>query len=511
MLELKQEQNEYWWGGRVTDGTVYPVLNGPYSLDFAAVRGANQMQPLFLSSAGRWIWSEEPFRFNLENGLISAEGRGEIVTGRAGSSLKEAALHCSSTFFPPSGKTPDPDLFRKPQYNTWIELMYNQNEQDILEYAEKLLKEGYPPGILMIDDTWQEDYGVWNFHPSRFSDPAGMVKTLHEWGFKVMLWVCPFVSADSIEYRCLAEDGYLLMQEGESDVLWSNTSNVPAIIRWWNGASGVLDLTNPGAESWFRDKLDRLQNEYSVDGFKFDAGDPVFYRGDYKTYKPVSAEEQCSLYARIGLSYDLNEYRACWKMGGQALAQRLHDKKHTWEDLAALVPQTLIQGLAGYPFSCPDMIGGGEYLSFLNLDSIDQELVVRSAQCSSLMPMMQFSAAPWRILDEKHRKLCQEAARLHTERGNLFLRLADEAARTGEPIVRSLEYSFPGEGFEEVADQFLVGESLMVAPVVRKGQRSRPVLFPSGLWKDSEGTIWEGPGEQEVDAPLEKLLWFERV
>jgi alpha-glucosidase len=326
-----------------------------------------------------------------------------------------------------------------------------------------------------------------------------------------MLWVCPFVSADSVEYRFLAEKGYLIMEKGSNELLWSNTKNIPAIIRWWNGASAVLDLTNPGAEEWFRDKLDRLQDAYGVDGFKFDAGDPVFYRGDYKTNRKVSAEEHSSLYARLGLGYDLNEYRACWKTGGQALAQRLQDKQHNWEDLAGLIPETLIQGLAGYPFSCPDMIGGGEYLSFLNLDSIDQELVVRSAQCSALMPMMQFSAAPWRILDEKHRQICLETARLHAEKADLFLQLAENASRTGEPIVRSLEYSFPGEGYEEIKNQFLIGDSLMAAPVVRKGERSRKVSFPTGVWKDAEGILRKGPCEQVVDAPLEKLLWFERI
>ena len=93
-----------------------------------------------------------------------------------------------------------------------------------------------------------------------------------------------------------------------------------------------------------------------------------------------------------------------WKMGGQPLGERLSDKAHSWTDLRKLIPDMTLEGLMGYPFSCPDMIGGGEFTSFLPGTTIDQELIVRSAQCQALMPMMQFSVAPWRVLDQAHLK-----------------------------------------------------------------------------------------------------------
>ena len=62
----------------------------------------------------------------------------------------------------------------------------------------------------MIDDNWQEDYGTWEFSPRRFTDPKGMIDQLHAMGFKVMMWMCPFVSADSADFK-LAEDGLLIL------------------------------------------------------------------------------------------------------------------------------------------------------------------------------------------------------------------------------------------------------------------------------------------------------------
>ena len=64
-----------------------------------------------------------------------------------------------STFFPPSGRIPDPLLFTHPQFNTWIELTYNQNQRDVLAYAHAIVANGFPPGVLMIDEGWFEGYG----------------------------------------------------------------------------------------------------------------------------------------------------------------------------------------------------------------------------------------------------------------------------------------------------------------------------------------------------------------
>ena len=59
-------------------------------------------------------------------------------------------------------------------------------------------------------------------------------------------------------------------------------------------------------------------------------------------------------------------------------------------------------GSSGYTFGCPDMIGGGEFSSFLNHATIAQALIVRYALIHALAPMMQFSVAPWRMLDHAH-------------------------------------------------------------------------------------------------------------
>ena len=258
--------------------------------------------------------------------------------------------------------------------------MYDQNEDDIMDYAEAIIENGYPPGVLMIDDNWQEDYGTWKFSSRRFNDPKSMIKRLHKMGFKGDDVDVPLCFGNSADFRQLAQDGLLILDpQKQQNILWANTKNKAAIIRWWNGASACLDLSNPKAQSWFKKQLDYLVNDYGVDGFKFDAGDARFYIDDVVSWqRDITPNDHTQFFAEFGLNYPLNEYRASWKMAGLPL-QRLRDKGHEWEDLEKLIPDQVWDMLIP-----ADMIGGGEYRSFLNSSSLDEELVVRSAQVHAL-------------------------------------------------------------------------------------------------------------------------------
>jgi len=481
-----------------------PFGPGTHQRNLAGCLSGNQGSPFLVSSKGRYIWNDKPFEFEFGDGELRVRGEhSDFLVKEGFANLREAFLNAVKSFFPPSGRLPHPLLFTKPQYNTWIELQYGQEQGRIVEYAEAVLKNGFPAGVLMIDDTWQDDYGNWEFHAQRFPDPKGTMAHLHDLGFEVMLWLCPFVSPDSFNFRFLRDHG-LLIRGADGEV---------AIRKWWNGYSGMLDVTNPQAVQWLRERLQTLTCEYGIDGFKFDAGDPDFYRDDDISTQLVNANEQAEAWARIGVDYSLNEYRACWKGAGLPLVQRLSDKSHSWGEngLASLVPNGLAQGLLGYAFTCPDMIGGGQQTDFVDPEAtIDQELFVRSAQCSALFPMMQFSAAPWRVLDSGHTGLCREAVRLHERIAPEIEALACHAAATGEPIIRPMAYEFPGLGLERVIDQFMLGRGILVAPVVEKGATSRLIRFPPGKWRGDDGSLVEGSANIAVNAPLSRLPWYRR-
>jgi alpha-glucosidase (family GH31 glycosyl hydrolase) len=499
-LRLKILPHEVWWGGAVTLGRQMPFGAAAISFTLIGDNHGNQAAPLLLSSQGRYIWCEKAFAFAIEGDSLRVSSPGNaILHGHPGRTLREAFLFASRRFFPTDGKTPDLSLVSAPQYNTWIELMYDQNQRDILRYARAIRENGFPAGVLMIDDNWQEDYGKWTFHPGRFPEPKAMMAELHALGFKVMVWVCPFVSADSDVYRALASKK-ALFQQAPGD---------PAIVTWWNGKSALLDLSNPVARTWFTDELHRLQSDFGVDGFKLDAGDASFHDPAYIADQRLDANEHTRLFAEIGLAFPLNEYRASWKIAGRPLVQRLRDKNHEWSDLQALIPDMVAAGLLGYTFVCPDMIGGGEFKSFLNTATIDQALIVRSAQIHALAPMMQFSVAPWRVLDAEHLAAVKAAVALRQRFTPRILDLVRAGAATGEPILRPLAYVFPEGGYEHVKDQFMMGDDLLVAPMIAKGT-SRTVMIPPGQWRADDGSLLSGPQQHRIEVPLARLPYFER-
>ncbi len=497
---------EKWWGGMVGLGNLMPFEGDVRLYDLSSENANNQNVPLMVSSAGRYIWSDYSFSFKVEAGkLCLYSAKEELKPVHAGSTLKEAYMAVSAKHFPPSGQLPDPLFFSMPQYNTWIELMYNQNQVDILKYADDAIKNGFPAGVFMVDDNWQKYYGNFEFKPDRFPDPKAMVDRLHGQGFRIMLWVCPFVSADSPEFRELHRKGYLVKRKG---------SGQPAMIHWWNGYSASYDLSNPQAMAHLKDQLRKLQETYGIDGFKFDAGDVSHYHDPSLEFfdKNATSVDMCEYWAKVGLDFPFNEYRAGWKMGGQPLVQRLGDKNYSWNAIRSLIPDMLSAGLLGYAYTCPDMIGGGQFASFLGVDQtkLDQALIVRSCQVHAMMPMMQFSVAPWRILNEDNLAICRKYALLHQQMGRYILDLAHHAAKTGEPIVRHMEYAFPHQGFIDCKDQFMLGDKYLVAPMITPGE-SRRVILPKGTWKDDTGKKFKGPVTVEIAVPLNRLPYFEKV
>lgn len=493
-------EGENVWGGRIADGKAMPYPDG-FSTTMNTNKG-NQVQPLLLTDAGRYVWCEEPFDFKIENGKIElSKLTAEVETAVVGKSLADAYRYAMGKFFAPEGNLPPDEFYEKPQYNTWIELQYNQNQADVLKYAHDILDHGLPPGIIMIDDTWMEDYGKWEFHPGRFPNPKAMCDELHSMGFKIMLWIVPLVSMDQYQIfnNLRWKKGFIEIAEGK-----------PYPVEWWNGFSAELDLTSEVACNWFDGELQRLISEYGVDGFKFDGGDFSHFPKDAINVKGEPNFELCRRYAEFGTKYPYNEFRACWKMGGKPLIQRLHDKDHNWPSLQALIPEMTACGLLGYWYCCPDMVGGGNFTSFLPGCSIDQDLIVRSAQTHALMPMMQFSVAPWRILDEEHLNAVLGAAAIREKLLPTIVDLIHNAAKTGEPVACPMEYAFPGEGFAKLQDQFTLGSDIIVAPMVYPGT-VRTVALPKGRWKADDGTIYKGGKTVTIEVPLERIPYFTKI
>lgn len=518
-MDFLMEQGEVWWGGTSANPAFPLTEKSVYHenmLDFST-SSSNQSAPFFVSSHGRYLWSDEPFEVSVEGGAFHITGGcPELV--KAGETLREAYLLAQKKHFPCDGRALPDRFFTAPQLNTWMEFTYYVTQQGILDFDHEWVEHGFTPGILTIDEGWQQRYGVWKFRPDTFPDPKAMVEELHEMGFTVLLWVVPYVSVDGPDYvRSLrpltgtdpetAEHLYLRNEKGEV-----------ALFKWWNGVSAMFDLTEEHNIAYLDRQLHTLIEETGVDGFKFDGGSVTGLSHQNIVNGPLagghSAHELNKAWNGFGTRYSYHEYKDTYDRGGKNSIQRLRDKWHEWngKGLGALIPCGMNASMLGHPFLCPDMVGGGEWTyRFKPGFTPDRELFIRMAQCSALFPMMQFSWAPWNVLDEDELRAVLYAAKLHESLKSEILSLVHESEKTGEPIIRPLEYVCPRKGYENVNDEYLLGNDILVAPVLTKGAVTREVVFPDGKWQGRDGMVYEGGTTQTVDAPIEKLPWFRRV
>jgi len=399
-------------------------------------------------------------------------------------------------------ETPPESLFTKPTWTTWARYKTAIDQDVVLQYANDIIKHNYPFNVLEIDDRWQVYYGDLGFDPKRFPNPRQMINELHAKGFKVTSWVIPFLDPESQAFADGAKNGWLVRKSDGS----------PYLVEWWQGSGGLLDVTHPAALTWFFDRLTRLQIETGLDGFKFDAGEACFLPADAVTHQKISPNEYTKIYVdAIAKNHRFTEVRSGWKNQRAPIFFRQWDKTTSWgldNGLHSVLTGILALGLAGYPFILPDMVGGNEYDEKANA-----EMMIRWTQLNALLPAIQFSLAPWDYGKESE-ELCRRYANLHTEYASRIFALAEEATRTGVPIIRPVFWlDVNNEDALTCDDEFLLGDDILVAPVLLPKMRQRDIYLPPGNWQDHwTKQSYNGPVLiKDYPAPLEVLPFFERV
>lgn len=501
-LNIQLLEEELFYGGAIEDGRFMPYGREHFERNLNVWMAGNQASSLLISNKGRYLYSVEPFEFQFEQGQLKVISEANIQLEEDASNLKEAYLKVVEKYFHPTKQIPDELMFTVPQYNTWIAMEWDPSQDKVLKYAHEIIEHGFLPGVLMIDDGWSVDYGVWMWDTKKFPNPKKMMEELHSLGFKVMLWEVPFISPDSKTFRELEEKGYLVKtKEGLS-----------AISHWWNGYSGVLDLTNPDAVYWIKEQNQFLMDEYGVDGFKLDAADPEYYYDNFVFKENISRVHQARIWSEIGASYAFNEMRACFRNEGAPLAQRMRDKNHSWdvEGLNEVIPNAISMGLEGFSYFAPDMIGGGMVPDFHRQDFVfDEELFVRYTQVAVFLPMMQFSMAPWRVLSDENLAIIKDCITLRDQYKEKLMELVIHSSNTCEPICRPMEYHYPNVGYADLKTQFMFGDDMIIAPVVEKQSYEKKVFIPKGIWEDELGNSYK-EGEYVIQVPLNRLLYFKR-
>ena len=169
-------------------------------------------------------------------------------------------------------------------------------------------------------------------------------------------------------------------------------------------------------------------------------------------------------------------------------------------------------GVSGFPFYGADT---GGYLHA----PPDKELFTRWFEQTALSTVMQMGNAANTVAWEPDATTGYDAEMLGWYRTytRLHLRLfpyvwtyAENLATDGRPIARALGLAYPELGVHP-SDEYLFGDSLLVAPVLERGATSRSVLLPAGRWIDWwTGVVHDGGATITADAPLGTLPLYLR-
>jgi myogenesis-regulating glycosidase len=398
---------------------------------------------------------------------------------------------------------PPEALFREPIWTTRGRYKTNISQQIVLDFAKEIRDHGFPGATLEIDDKWQQHYGDTNLDPTRFPDPVAMVAALKAMGFNVTMWIVPFLDPQSANTQHAVRFNYVVRHE----------NGAPYEVTWWQGKAYLLDVSNPYALEWWAEQLKALQSSLGLAGYKFDAGEGNFFPPDAHTFAVINRNEYSSKWVQFAAAnFPYCEVRCGWHGQRYPVLVRQWDKFSVWgldNGLASLITTTLSLGMAGYPFILSDLIGGNTYNDVI----ADKELVIRWTQATATMLATQHAIAPWDY-DDETAQICLKYAKLHVDLMPQRLAAARQATQTGAPVIRPVFWNAPHDDQTfTIKDQFMLGDSLLVAPVVTPATTSRDIYLPKGNWRNY-WTDEQYTGKQwlkDFPAPLDMLPLFERV
>ncbi|XP_044254381.1 myogenesis-regulating glycosidase [Tribolium madens] len=417
---------------------------------------------------------------------------------------KEAHLHAVNNFLGKPKEHPNEWIIRHPIWTTWAKYKSAINDSIVVSFAKDIADHGFV-GQIEIDDKWEDCYGSLTFSENAFPEINQTVQAIKDLNFTVTIWTHPFVNHDCEETVTYGQQhGYFVIADSGSD----ETS-------WWNGPTAHhLDFSKEEVAKWFSDRLKLLQERHGIDGFKFDAGE-----SDYAPLNPiVSGDPELSPnslsgdYIRTDARFGgLTEVRTAWRTQDLPIFLRMLDKDSRWtlnNGLYSLITSLLLFNINGYVFVLPDMIGGNGYT-----EKPTPELMVRWTQANTFMPAMQFSYLPWEITSDDFDSLeiTKKFVALHEDYADVIIEAMNNSIATGTPVNPPIWWVDPtNPDALTVNDEYLLGEKILVAPVVQEGAISRDVVLPVGSWKDgNNGTIYEGPQILKgYSAPIDILPYF---
>jgi alpha-glucosidase (family GH31 glycosyl hydrolase) len=377
------------------------------------------------------------------------------------------------------------------------------NREEVMGIAKTFREKKLPCDGLIYLGTgfcpsgWNTGHGSFAFNANAFPDPEEMLRQLHDAHFNVVLHVVP----PHDFHGKITDTGSAAHSAGDAVPYWAEH----------------LPMEQLGVDGWWPDEGDLLPVEARLER------NQMYWEGQLNTHpdrRPFALHRN----GYAGLQ------RYGWLWSG--------DVDSTWKTLAAQVANAINVGLSGIPYWGTDTGG------FVPTPELTAELYVRWFQFSAFCPLFRSHGRAWKLRlpwgwnlgtpgplegaeklgdwptykdlhNAEVEAICRKYLELRYQLLPYLYSTIEEAHRSGLPPIRALWLAHPDdEKALQIADQYMWGDHILVAPVLEHAATHRNVYLPAGEWWDfwsHQRTPSDGGVEIARDLDLSTLPLYIRA
>lgn len=416
----------------------------------------------------------------------------------------------------------------------WQSKLRYRTSEEVLDVVKEYSKRGIKLSSIAIDYFHWPKQGEYKFDLDYWKNPKELVKKLkEEYSVEPIVSVWPTVQSDAENYNDYLENGYLV-----------NVNRGVRMTMQIQGNTVFVDMTNENAREYVWDRIDKNYKQLGIDYYWLDVAEPGYsvYDFDNYRYKKGNVLSCGNIYPIDYLKmiydglYEDTESVVTLVRGAWAGAQKYGalvwsgDIDSSFEAFNNQVNTGLNMGLAGIPWWTTDIGGfhGGN-----PKDPEFRELMVRWFQYATFSPILRMhgdrlphskplsnkgggsmvTGAPNEIWSygEEVEVILTKFVKIRESLKTYLKKLMKEAHEDGTPIMRTLFYEFPEDDKTwEVDNTYMLGDEILVAPIMNYKDRSRKVYLPKGhTWENIFNEVsYEGGATYEIECPLEEIPIF---
>ncbi len=391
-----------------------------------------------------------------------------------------------------------------------------KTQEDIYEVVKKYKEANIPLEVIHLDIDYMDNYKVFTTCDKKFKDIKKMIVDLKKQGVKVVTIIDPGVKV---------EKDYYVYEEGKKNNYFATLNNEIYKNVVWPGDSVFPSFINSDVRKWWGD-LSKFLIDLGVDGIWTDMNEPASFRGPLPDDVVFKGDKLNHLHDEVHNIYGHYMAEATYNglvehtgkrpfvitraafSGTQKYSTFWTGDNHSiWAHLQMAIPQQLNMGLSGMSFVGTD-IGGFS-------SDCTKELMIRWVQVGIFSPLCRNHSCDGSRFQEPYR-FDKETIDIYRSMINLrynlipyFYDLFKIHEETGLPIVRPLVLHYENDiNTYNLNDQFMVGENMIVCPVVTQGDTNRKIYLPDGVWYDYFTKEKVDNGFSLYDVPLNKVAIF---